>query len=512
MEDIRPFPPGDYDVVVVGSGPGGLQTSHSLARAGVRHAVLSADDAPGGMFRRFPIYERLISWTKPDAPVERGTREYEWYDHNSLVGEADGHAGEAGMASERHRERRLSGASALVPEFMDRSFDVPSRAEMEAALSAFAQRADVRVRYGCRWTGTRREDGGFVVETTDGEYRCRFAVFAVGVTEAWTPELPGGELATHYVGTRPAAAYRDRRVVIIGKRNSGFELASGLLPWAKELVLVSPRPVKIDVLPQSPLRLRYLQPYEEYVRGGAGTYVVDAAIAGIERANGALRVVAEGTTWPGRLEFDADDVILATGFAAPLQDLRELGVATVLNDRIPALSPFFESVSVPGIFFAGNVTTGSKGVRKHGVTPNSTSVNGFRYNGRVLARHLAERLGVARRRPRLERDDLVGFLLRELSCAPELWIQKNFLVRAVSVSDDGLYDEGIVPLEHFLDSAREDAVAAAIEMDPRAVIYPAVYVRRGGRIMEHELQPHPVHAFGGAEYRRELGSILSAPA
>ncbi|HET6642975.1 MAG TPA: NAD(P)-binding domain-containing protein [Gaiellaceae bacterium] len=490
MEDIeRPFPPGHYDVVVVGSGPGGLQTSHCLSKLGVEHALISQDEAPGGMFRRFPIFERLISWTKPDAPFERGTREYEWYDHNSLLGDP--------------------GAGALAPEFMDRSFDVPSRAEMEAALVAFTERAGVQVRYGCRWTGTRRDGDAFVLETDHGEYRCRFAVFAIGVTQPWTPPIRGSELATHYVGTRPASGYRDKRVVIIGKRNSAFEVGNGLLPWARELVLVSPRPVQLELLPHSPLRLRYLQPYEEYVRGGAGTYVVNAAIQQIERADGGLRVVAEGTTWPGRLEFDADDVILATGFEAPLGDLRELGVATVLNDRIPALSPFFESLSAPGLFFAGNITAGSRGIRKHGIGPNSTSVNGFRYNARVLAEHLAERLGIERPRPRLEPDELVPFLLRELSRAPELWIQKTFLGRVVSVSEDGLRDEGIVPLEHFLDAGGGDAVCAAVEMNPRAVIYPALYVRRGGRITEHELPSHPVHAFEGHQYARDVEAILA---
>ena len=74
--------------------------------------------------------------------------------------------------------------------------------------------------------GTRREEDGFVLETTDGEYRCRFVVFAIGVTEPWVPPLAGAEHATHYVDTRLGRApYRDKRVVIIGKRNSGFEIA-----------------------------------------------------------------------------------------------------------------------------------------------------------------------------------------------------------------------------------------------------------------------------------------------
>ena len=52
MSDGRPFPPGDYPLIVVGSGPGGLQASYSLRRLGVEHALISKDAGPGGMFRR----------------------------------------------------------------------------------------------------------------------------------------------------------------------------------------------------------------------------------------------------------------------------------------------------------------------------------------------------------------------------------------------------------------------------------------------------------------------------
>ena len=76
------------------------------------------------MFRRWPFFQRLLSWTKPHAPVERGTRAYERYDWNSLLGETP--------------ETR-----AIQPELMDGTSYFPSRPEMEANLVAFAERAKV---------------------------------------------------------------------------------------------------------------------------------------------------------------------------------------------------------------------------------------------------------------------------------------------------------------------------------------------------------------------------------
>ncbi len=484
-----PFPPGDYDVVVVGSGPGGLQTSYWLRRLGIRHALLSRDERPAGMFQRFPIFQRLITWTKPDAPVERTAREYEWYDHNSLLAE----------------EPELK---ALVPALMDRAYDLPSRAEMEAGIAAFAERAQLDVRYGCAWQSTRREEDGYVLVTGDGEYRCHAVVFALGVTEPWRAAVPGLEHAAHYVDTSSPEHYAGRDVFVVGKRNSGFEVAQGILPWARSIVLGSPRPVQMDTLALSALRVRYLHPYDEYARGGPGTYVLDVTIERIERRADRFRVVTHGTTWDGTLEFDVDDVIAATGFQAPLGDLPQLGLVTVNDGRIPALTPFWESVSLPGIFFAGNASQGAKGLGKRGAGASSTSVNGFRYNARILAQHLVDKLnGRTRLRPPIP--DVVAFLLHELTSAPELLVQKGYLCRVVSSENGGFVDDDVVPLAHFLDSAGSDAVAASVEVDDAGRIVPTVYVRRGGDIAEHQLEPHPLHEYGGEAYHRELSSMLA---
>lgn len=499
----RPFPPADYPVVVVGSGPGGLQVSYALDRLGVDHAVVSADDGPGGMFRQWPFFQRLLSWTKPYAPVPRGERAYERYDWNSLLADEPEHR-------------------AIMAGLMDGTSYFPSRPAMQANLEAFAERTGLRVRYGCRWIATRRDEGPagptFVLETTDGEYRTPTLVVAVGVAEPQLPPTPGIDLCAHYALTRPVESYADRRVFIIGKQNSGFELASGMLAWARRIILASPSPTKLSVDTRSlvGVRARYVQPYEDHALGG-GVVVLDAAIDDVRpAAGGGLEVRVRPSGGGEALAFEVDDVIAATGFSAPLVDLPRLGVATFGHSGLPAQTPYWESASLPGVFFAGTISQGARGLMKHGLPANSGAVHGARYNARLLAAHLARtRLGREPARRVLDEAGLVDFAAAELATAPELWHQRAYLARVVSLDPaSGPRDEGFVPLAAFVDGQGDDgagdAIALTLESDGSGAIYPVVYARRRGAIAEHAFAPDPLLAYDTPEVRRRLAEILAS--
>jgi thioredoxin reductase len=495
----RPFPPGDYPVVVIGSGPGALQVSFSLRRLGVEHAVVSADPSPGGMFRRWPFFQRLLSWTKPHAPVERGTRAYERYDWNSLLGETP--------------ETR-----AIQADLMDGTSYFPSRPEMEANLAAFTERAGVVVRYDCRWTGTALEEGPagrrYLVATTDGTYRAEVLIVAVGVAEPFTPPGPGMEFSHHYADVRPAESYAGKRICIVGKQNSGFELANGLLPWARQLVLVSPSHAKLSVDTRSlvGVRARYVQPYEDHVLGG-GVAILDAAIERVERmpgSDGSLDVRLRRTDGGGDLALEVDEMIAATGFVCPLVDLPELGVATFGASRLPAQTPWWESATMPGIFFAGTIGQGSKGLQRHGMPSNSGAVHGARYNARLIAgRVAATRFGIAASRPAVAPADLVDLAVRELAEAPELWHQRGYLARVFTVDPDaGLVDDGVQPLTHVLDSGGAAALALTLEADGTGAIYPVLYTRVGGAVAERALDPDPLLRYDGLDARRAIADMV----
>ncbi len=491
--DARPFPPGDYQVVVVGSGPGGIQAAYYLRHLGIRHALISADPSPGGMFRRFPFFQRLLSWTKPYAPVPRTHRFYEWYDWNSLLAEEQSNR-------------------SLMPDLMHGDSSFPSRPEMEHNLANFVERTGLQVRYDTRWESTRRDGERFVLSTSDGEYRCQAVVFAVGVAEPFKPDTPGFEHVPHYADTRAPESYAGKRLFIVGKENSGFELATGLLQWAQRIILASPRPAKLSVNTHSLLgvRARYIQPFEDEILGG-GVFILNASIPRVERVADGFRVHCIRSEGGAELAIEVDEVISATGFTSPLRDLPDLGVAVFGRSRLPSMTNFWESATVPGVYFAGTIGQGVAGMKKYGLPANSGAVQGARYNTRTMIYELARaRFGISIERPLVKAEELPDILLREATESPELWNQKSYLARAFTLDpSEGVRDEGIVPLAHFVDQEGQPAVAITVETDDTGDIHPAVYVRERGRpAVETLLSSQPLHDFRTADNRLQLISVL----
>jgi hypothetical protein len=104
---------------------------------------------------------------------------------------------------------------------------------------------------------------------------------------------------------------------------------------------------------------------------------------------------------------------------------------------------------------------------------------------------------------------VVAYLTREATVAPELWHQQNYLARVVSFDQErGIVNEGILPLQHFVDTTGPDAVAVTVETDGDGDIHPAVYVRRRDRVDEHMLPGSPLLDFEGTEHRAELQGLL----
>jgi hypothetical protein len=258
------------------------------------------------------------------------------------------------------------------------------------------------------------------------------------------------------------------------------------------------------------VRARYVQPYEDHVLGG-GVSVLDAAISSIEAQPDGSRIVrVQRTDGGGELAVTVDEVIAATGFTAPLLDLPRLGCQVFGASRLPVQTAWWESASLPGVYFAGTIGQGARGLQKHGIPANSGAVHGARYNARVLARRIAaERFGIEPERPRIEPAAFVDFLARELAEAPELWHQRAYLARVVSVDPDaGIRDEGVQPLAHAVDAGGSDAVVLTLEADGSGAIYPVVYTRVGGVVTEHALEADPLLRYDTDATRAALRTIV----
>lgn len=267
-----------HDVVVVGGGPAGLSAALVLGRA--RRTVLILDD---GRYRN---------------DRSRGVHGY-------------------------------LGRDGILPEELRKQ----GRAEL--------RRYGVRV-LGFRATSASHDPrGGFRIRVSNGRvFRARKLLLATGVRDR-IPPIRGIDslygVSVHHCPFCDGWEWRDRRLAVYGRGESGAGLAHSLLSWSPDVILFTDGPTRL-----SPRALDALR--------GRGVVVRAGRVERLEGRNGLLRRVH----LRGGAAVSRDAIFLATGNEARAELARRLRCrvrpgGSIWTDRR-------ECASVSGVFVAGDAS------------------------------------------------------------------------------------------------------------------------------------------------------------
>ncbi|HLJ35236.1 MAG TPA: NAD(P)-binding domain-containing protein [Ktedonobacteraceae bacterium] len=358
----------DYDYLVIGAGPAGLQLGYYLEKHKRNYLILEAQESPGSFFLSYPRSRNLISFNKVFSIYDDPEIQLRW-DWNSLL---------------------TDNYSAL---FRDYSKDFyPKADDMVRYLHAFAAHAALKIQYTARVVRVARGvyERFHVTLDSGAVYSSRCLVVATGFSRPYIPAIPGIELAEGYenVSMRPED-FAGQRVLIIGKGNSGFEIANTMLGTAALIHIASPRPIQLAWNSRHPGHLRaeytrFLDTYQLKLLNSSLDGIVNQIVRRGEKLVVPFTYAHANGEWE---EMAYDRIIRCTGFQFDDSIFDETcRLNLCINDRFPGMTATWESTSVANLFFAGTLMQARDYKRA-----SSAFIDGFRYNIRTLASFLALR-------------------------------------------------------------------------------------------------------------------------
>lgn len=404
------------DVVIVGSGPAGLQAAYYLKKKGHEVRVLERGKGVSEFFRVFPRHRKLISINKVHTGLSNPDTRMR-YDWNSLLSDE-------GLEFRDYSRRYFPSAEDMV-RYMD---DFAKLLGEDVILLEH----DVSL--------VSKAGERFHVDCTNGEsFAAKHVIVATGVSKPYVAGFEGEELIENYYDFDPdPERFIDKRVLILGKGNSAFETADSLIETAASIHVMSPDPVKFAWNTHFVGHLRavnnnFLDTYQLKSQNA----VIDADIVRIEKVEGVFKVTCRMKAAEGHeMILTYDHVVACTGFRFDptiLSDDIRPGLCSY--GKLPRMTEQWEAEEVENLWFAGTIMQ----YRDYKKTM-SGFVHGFRHNVKVLAQFVSDRLTGSEYPSEAvtpERAALTDRIIDRISTASGMFLQPSFLGDVMGLSGPG---------------------------------------------------------------------------
>lgn len=228
----------------------------------------------------------------------------------------------------------------------------PTRAEAIAYYRGVAESAGLNLKLHTRVERVVRDGDGFLVETSEGLFRARFAILATGYFDQTNRlGIPGEELPHVHHYYKEAFPYYRRNVLVIGGRNSAVEAALDLYRNGANVTMIH----RGDALSKS---VKYwIRPdVENRIAAGEIAMHWNAEAVRVDEKSILVRNNLTGET----RSIPADAVFAMIGYRPDEAMFRRCGIEYDPETLVPAYDPVTFETDVPNLFLAGSVACGCR--------------------------------------------------------------------------------------------------------------------------------------------------------
>jgi dihydrolipoamide dehydrogenase len=311
----------NYDVIVVGSGPGGYVTAIRASQLGLKTAVVERSEL-GGI---------CLNWgCIPTKALLKSANVFEYINH----------AADYGI--------NIKGADADFPAIVKRSRDVAAGMSNGIQFLMKKNKIDVIV-------GTGKVKAGKKIDVTDDngkvtEYSATNIVIATGARSRVLPSLP--QDGKKIIGYRDAMVLPKlpKKMVVVGSGAIGSEFAYFYNAMGVDVTIVEFLPNLIP-LEDEDVSKQFARSFKK-----AGIKVMlNSSVESVDTSGSGCKALVK--TKKGEETIECDIVLSAVGIKSNIENigLEEVGIAT---DRDKILVNDFYQTNIPGYYAIGDVVPG----------------------------------------------------------------------------------------------------------------------------------------------------------